>query len=76
MSEWIPVSEKLPEKYDDVLVCFEYFRFGEYNCLFKTIGIGTLCDDSWMVNHETGWRQLRVIAWMPLPEPYREEETT
>lgn len=77
-NRWIPVGERLPKKYDDVLVCFEYYRYGNYNCLFQTIGIGTYYaeHEMWMINHETGWRQLRVIAWMPLPEPYREEETT
>lgn len=25
-------------------------------------------------NGQSGWRQLKVIAWMPLPEPYEERE--
>ena len=69
---WIPVTEALPEDYVDVLVWFEYFRYGNYNCLYQTWGIGDYSEEygSWMVNHESGWRKLRVIAWMPLPEPY------
>lgn len=73
---WIPCSERLPEDYTDVLAWFEYFRYDDYNCLYQTHGIGSYSTeyDSWMIYHDTGWHKLRVIAWMPLPEPY--EETT
>lgn len=74
--QWIPCSERLPEDYVDVLVWFEYFRYGDYNCLYQTWGIGDYSEEygSWMVNHESGWNKLRVIAWMPLPEPWKGEE--
>lgn len=74
--QWIPVTKRLPDNYTDVLVWFEYFRYGDYNCLYQTYGIGSYSTkyDSWMINHETGWRKLRVLAWMPLPEPYGGEQ--
>lgn len=76
VQKWIPCSEQMPESGEDVIVWFEYFRYGEYECLYQTYGIGNYNKnyDDWMVNHETGWDQLRVIAWMPLPEPYEEKE--
>lgn len=73
--EWIPVSEGLPEDWKDVLVWFEYFRYGDYNRMYSTYGIGNYNSqyDSWLINHETGWKDLHVFAWMPLPEPPKME---
>lgn len=75
-SGWVSVKDRLPKEGDDVLVWFEYYRFGEYNCLYQTHGIGTYFENykSWQINHETGWRDLRVIAWMPLPQMPESED--
>lgn len=71
---WIPCGERLPEDGVDVLVWFEYFRYGEYNRLFQAKGISYAFDGRWsgFVNGSTGWHQLRIIAWQPLPEDYHE----
>lgn len=64
---WIPVSERLPEEEMDVLVCndngdIEISR-GSYSTEMKNEFI-------W---YTSGWRFGEVIAWMPLPEPYKGE---
>ena len=73
---WIPCSERLPEDLKRVLVWFEYYRYGESNRLYQSYGIGFTQDKEWsrLINGTSGWRDLRILAWMPLPEPYREEK--
>lgn len=70
---WIPCSERLPEDYTNVLAWFEYYRYGDYNCMYQTHGIGSYASEynSWLINGEPGWHKLQVIAWMPLPEPWK-----
>lgn len=72
---WIFCSERMPEDEQDVLVYFEYYRYGDYNRLFQTIGISNTYKGDWsgFVNGASGWRQLRILAWMPLPEPPEEK---
>jgi hypothetical protein len=58
MSAWIPVSERLPERFAEVLVHDgAFFALAELWPLNK-----------WQ-NTETGSRQEGVTHWMPLPEP-------
>lgn len=68
---WIS-AEILPEECVDVLVWFEYFRYGDCNSLYQTWGISYATDGRWshFVNGSSGWDKLRIIAWQPLPEPY------
>ena len=65
---WIPVSERLPEKNKDVITTVKYSGFmGMYGRWLKTAFI----DDYGEWNGECIGGE--VIAWMPLPEPYKED---
>ena len=64
--EWIPCSEKLPEKPD----------FGEDSYIVQQECVKTPFSAFWDGER---WSDLHdgdikgIIAWMPLPEPYKEE---
>nr|DAZ26900.1 MAG TPA: Protein of unknown function (DUF551) [Caudoviricetes sp.] len=66
---WIPVEDGLPEGGEKVLVWYEYFRYGEYNRMFQTHGIGWQYDGHW--SGDVSGTKARCIAWRPLPEPYK-----
>lgn len=61
-SVWIPVEQRLPEHGINVIVCRKNGRV-EQGCL--------TVNGYW---HVYGTRIKSVIAWMPLPDTYREEE--
>lgn len=71
---WIPCSERLPEEY------------GEYICTMSNGNVeecGFVPSDEkglipgWATCEADGFRKLDyqdIIAWMPLPQPYKERE--
>lgn len=73
---WIPASERLPGDFENVLVWYEYYRYGDFNRLYQTAGISYAFNGKWSesVDGSTGWKDLRIIAWMPLPMPYKEKQ--
>ena len=72
-SGWIPIEERVPEDLEKVLVWYEYFRYGEYHCMFETYGIGWQLDGHW--GGDVSGTKARCIAWQPLPEAYHPKET-
>ena len=83
---WIPVSERLPEDEKEYLVTLEkvhgtpeklygianYLKFGDTG-YWNERKYGYLEWDKYSDGHG-GTKMYKVIAWMPLPEPYKEDE--
>ena len=59
---WIPVEERLPEESLNSVIGWDEYR---ERCCFVQYYAG-----SWHLGDES----VRIIAWMPLPEPYRKKE--
>ena len=64
---WVLTDERLPPEGQDVLCWYEYFRFGSYNRMFQTYGIGYQYNGMWGGEVAQG-QKTRVLAWIPLPE--------
>lgn len=66
MARWISVEERLPEEGMSVLCYYEYFRYGDYNCMFECV------DRGFFLNGTFGGisgSKVKVKYWMPLPQP-------
>lgn len=67
MPKWIPVSDGLPNERENVLVYCQ-----ENQCIFTAV----LDRQAWHYFGGVGYDFIpwKVIAWMPLPESYKESE--
>ena len=72
VGKWIPVSEELPEDEGLVLVTV---NDKHNNLTFENALInGCYCyAEGWILEGYIDWIDPNVTAWMPLPEPYKEQ---
>lgn len=64
--QWIPCKERLPELDE---ICLVTEKDGSIrHCYFDSV------DPVLFATFEEGMYVRNVIAWMPLPEPYKEEQ--
>lgn len=81
---WIPAAERMPEKDGDYLVTYEKGYAEDYG--LDSIGIAPFEVDCegfgiWVESFDkmtlgslgSDWTEIKVAAWMPLPEPFKEE---
>ena len=72
INKWTPIKERLPEKpkenplYDNKPLEIYLVSVKNTDCVLRAFWNGTSFTD--------GWEKLNVLAWMPLPEPYKEAE--
>lgn len=84
---WIPVSERLPEEHDSIFAKFkgtDNWKNGMFEKISKYVIATVMYDDGTILAeraHTTDgiWKTEnpvlggKVIAWKPLPEPYKEK---
>ena len=61
---WIPVEERLPDPSSEVLACDK----------MKDIFVAWLEDGEWTSTDKVFVKGCPILAWEPLPEPYKKGE--
>ena len=80
-TRWIPCSERLPEEYGEYLITWttsqskkSYIAIceceitNEYDYEYDRFNVEWVLDD-----YIEAYRDVEVIAWLPLPQPYKAE---
>lgn len=65
--QWIPCEKELPKSEEEVIVSI-HDDSGDTAYDYTSSGWYAAAGKFWVVENETN---MRVVAWMPLPEPYK-----
>lgn len=62
---WTKVEDGLPDESEEVICYYEYYRYGDYNCMWRSYGLGYIekIDGKAYWFGDIGGNKLRVIAW-------------
>lgn len=79
---WIPVSERLPKKYGTYLVAWKPCGMSEGDIIkkcgkphyYEMLEYDPDDEALWIETIEQAEGEYVILAWMPLPKPYRESE--
>jgi len=74
MNEWIPCSERLPSEKGNYLVWYRFYDVIKDKIMSSCkIAYYSTELDHWLGLRYSEYSRDVVLAWMPLPEPYKEE---
>lgn len=62
---WTKVEDGVPDELEEVICYYEYYRYGDYNCMWRGYGLGYITRLGGKVfwNGDIRGHKSRVIAW-------------
>lgn len=70
---WIPVTERLPEDEDHLVLIQVSGKPEDYITLEDALMTASYdVADGWILETYPEWEDAHPVAWMPLPEPYKD----
>ena len=69
---WIPVEERLPEDCEEIVLVQVSGKMAENIWFDNAFELATYVNgEGWILENHREWENPKVIAWQPLPEPYK-----